>query len=76
MVNHQPRHAISEGEGLTISQQLSEDGQVVESTNQEDTEAMIFGENESRFQRAREAPISDTMLINQLGYLADTETAR
>ncbi len=37
---------------------------------------MISNETEVRFHLATEDPITKTMLIDQLGYLADTEIAR
>ncbi len=52
------------------------DGSVVEATTKEEAEQMIFNETEVRFQLANDAPISKTMLINQLGYLADTDIAK
>ena len=51
------------------------DGVAVESTSQSETEAFIFGETEVRFHLAADAPISQTQLIHQLGYLADTQIA-
>ena len=42
----------------------------------EDTEGFIFTENEYRFQLANDAPISHTKLIDQLGYLGDSDIAQ
>ena len=52
------------------------DGIVQESTTKEETEEFVFEENEYRFQLAADAPISKTRLLEQLGYLADTEVAQ
>ena len=52
------------------------DGVVQESTTKEETEEFVFEENEYRFQLAADAPISKTRLLEQLGYLADTEVAQ
>jgi len=52
------------------------DGVVQESTDQEETEQFIFDEAEMRFQLAAEAPIESTKLIEQLGYLGDSEIAK
>ena len=52
------------------------DGELQESIQQEDTEQFIFEETEVRFGLANDAPISRTTLIQQLGYLADTEVAQ
>jgi len=52
------------------------DGEIQESTNQEETEEFVFEENEMRFQLAAEAPISSTKLIEQLGYLGDSDIAK
>ena len=49
---------------------------VEDSTSQAETERFIFKENEHRFQLAADAPISKTKLLNQLGYLADTDIAQ
>ena len=48
-------------------------GGAEDSTCKEDTEGFIFDTIEYRFQLANDAPISKTTLIDQLGYLADTE---
>ena len=53
--------------------QRMEGDSVVESTSQEETEQFIFDETEYRFQLAAEAPISRTKIIDQLGYLGDSE---
>ena len=47
-----------------------------ESTTKEETETMIFEENEYRSKLAMDAPISSTDLIKKLGNLADTEIAQ
>ena len=52
------------------------DGVVQESTTKEETEEFVFEENEYRLQLAADAPISKTRLLEQLGYLADTEVAQ
>ena len=60
-----------------IVQRVSaEDGTIEDSTTKEDTEDFIFAENEYRFQLANDAPISSTKLIEQLGYLADSDIAQ
>ena len=53
--------------------QKIEGGTVIESTIQKETENLIFKETESRFKLAKEAPISSTKLIDQLGYLSDNK---
>ena len=50
---------------MTVQKQLP-DGTIVESATKEETEEMIFGETEYRFQLAKEAPISNTTLLEQL----------
>lgn len=57
----------------TIQQVIN--GEVQESTNQEDTEDFILEETEMRFVLAGDAPISKTQLIKHRGYLVDTEVA-
>ena len=52
------------------------DDVVEESTCQEETEDFIFGEAEMRFQLAMEAPISSSKLIEQLGYLGDSDVVQ
>ena len=52
------------------------DGEVQDSTCQEDTEDFIFEEAKMRFQLAAEAPISSSTLREQLGYLANIEIAQ
>ncbi len=47
-----------------------------ESEGQVECEDFIFEENEFRFQLAAEAPISSTKLIEQLGYLGNSEVAQ
>ena len=60
-----------------IVQRVSaKDGTIEDSTTKEDTEDFIFAENEYRFQLANDAPISSTKLIEQLGYLADSDIAQ
>ena len=39
-------------------------------------EAFVFEGNEYRFQLTNDAPISKTRLLEQLGYLADTEVSQ
>ena len=51
-------------------------GGTEDSTCKEDTEGFIFDTIEYRFQLANDAPISKTMLIDQLGHLADTDIAQ
>ena len=55
--------------------QTEVDGQIYETSTQYETESSIFEEIETRFQLACEAPISRTKLIDQLGYLGDSEIA-
>ena len=45
---------------IKITQRLDENDAGIKSTNQEETERMIFEENEYRFQLANDAPISKT----------------
>ena len=56
-------------------QKMTAEGIVKESTTQEQTEEMMFDDTKYIFQRAMDAPISSTGLINKLGNLADTEIA-
>ena len=51
-------------------------GGTEDSTCKDDTEGFIFDTIEYRFQLVNDAPISKTTLIDQLGYLADTEIAQ
>jgi len=48
---------------------------VQETTTQDETETSIFNEIETRFRLTCKAPISSTKLIDQLGYLGDSEIA-
>ena len=59
-----------------IVQRVDENGDTEDSTCKEDTEGFIFAENEYRFQLANDAPISHTKLIDQLGYLGDSDIAQ
>ena len=52
------------------------EGEVEEATTKEEAEQFIFDETGLRFQLAKDAPLSKTLLIDDLGYLADTDTAR
>jgi len=52
------------------------DGVAQDSQSQEETERFVFDETEFRFQLAADAPISKTKLLEQLGYLADTDIAQ
>ncbi len=72
------RRAMNDPKGKPIvyPQKLDASGNVIEATDQDEAEQMIFEENEYRFQLATEAPISSTMLIEQLGYLADSDIAK
>ena len=63
------------GKAITTVQKQLKDGTIVESSGKEETESMIFDENEYRFQLANNAPISKTLLLERLGYLVDTELA-
>ena len=56
--------------------QKMEGDTVVESVGQEEAEDFIFDEAEYRFQLAAEAPISETKLIDQLGYLKDSDISQ
>ena len=51
-------------------------GVVEESQTREETERFIFDETEVRIHLATDAPISSTKLIEQLGYLGDSEIAQ
>jgi len=49
---------------------------VEDSTTQEETERYFFAENEQRFQLACEVPTSSTRLIDQLGYLGNSNITK
>ena len=63
------------GGATIIVQKQSEDG-LVESATKDETEGLLFEEIEYRFELAKEAPINSTMLLEQLGCLADSEIAQ
>ena len=52
------------------------EGEVEEATTKEEAEQFIFDKTGLWFQLAKDAPLSKTLLINDLGYLVDTDTAR
>jgi len=59
-----------------IHQKNKEDRTCEESTSKYETNNFIFEENWYRFQLANSTPISSTKLIEQLGYLADSDIAK
>ncbi len=68
--------ATSDPKGGSVTRvQMIVNGITVECTSQDDIEGAIFQENETRFQLADSDSIYNTVLGEQLGYLADTEVA-
>ena len=65
-----------QGRATMMVQKMTTSGLVKESTTQEETEEMIFGERKYRFQLSMNAPILSTDLIEKLGNFADTKIAQ
>jgi hypothetical protein len=71
------QHDMSEKSGKSVTRvEQVVDGVVVEHTEEQDVVRCIQQETEVRFQLANSTPICQGLLGEELGYLADTETAQ